>query len=161
MGKDKRKHIICGAIAAVAVGLITYLMSGEDSGYSLAAGVWSALAGGFVAAAVKEYCDKDYCLDPTKWDWRDIGCTMIGAAVVAVDALLDAFAHEQGMVATNGAYALLFVSIGEFVLGCLEFGAQLFKLLDRLVPVFIRIRRTIALGVCDKFIKFLSSIAKQ
>ena len=88
MKQDKKQHIVCGAIVAIAVGLITYLMSGEDSGYSLAAGVYSALAGGFVAAAVKEYCDTGYCLDPSKWDWRDISATMVGAAVVAVFIVL-------------------------------------------------------------------------
>jgi len=92
MKKDKKQHIFCGAIAAIVVGLITYLVSGEGGHYNVAAGVYSALSGGFVAACVKEYCDKGYCLDPTTWDWADIGATMIGAAVVAAGILLLHFA---------------------------------------------------------------------
>jgi len=88
MKQDKKQHIFCGAIAAIVVGLITYLVSGEANGYNVAAGVYSALAGGFIAACVKEYCDNGYCLDPTSWDWRDIGATMIGAAAVALGILL-------------------------------------------------------------------------
>lgn len=84
MKQDKKQHILCGIIASVVVGFITYLVSGETNGYNVAAGVYSALAGGFVAACVKEWCDSNYCKDPTTWDWKDIGFTMIGAAVVAL-----------------------------------------------------------------------------
>lgn len=73
-----------GAATAVVIGLITYLFSGENGGYSLSAGVYSAFAGAFVAACIKEYCDAGYCLDPTSWDWKDIGATMIGGTVVAL-----------------------------------------------------------------------------
>lgn len=73
-----------GAATAVVIGLITYLFSGENGGYSLSAGVYSAFAGAFVAGCVKEYCDHGYSLDPMQWDWDDIGFTMIGAAVVAL-----------------------------------------------------------------------------
>lgn len=84
MKKDKKQHILCGIAAAVVVGFLTYIVSGEANGYNVAAGVYSALAGGFVAAAVKEYCDAGYSLDPTTWDWRDIGYTVFGAAIVAL-----------------------------------------------------------------------------
>jgi hypothetical protein len=84
MKQDKKQHIAMGAAAAIVVGFITYLVSGEANGYNVAAGVYSALAGGFVAAAVKEYCDHRYSLDPMQWDWADIGFTMIGTAVVAL-----------------------------------------------------------------------------
>lgn len=84
MKKDKRQHLVMGAITAIVVGFLTYLVSGECGQLNVAAGVYSALAGGFVAAATKEYCDKGYSFDPTTWDWRDIGCTMIGAVIVAL-----------------------------------------------------------------------------
>ena len=89
MKQDKKNHLVMGVIVAIVVGFLTYLVSGEVAAErNVAAGVYSALAGGFVAAAVKEWCDTGYCLDPTTWDWRDIGATMIGAAVVAVGILL-------------------------------------------------------------------------
>lgn len=85
MKKDKKQHIFCGIIAAIVVGFLTYLVSGEVAAErNIAAGVYAALAGGFVAAAVKEFCDKGYSIDPSKWDWRDIGCTVFGAAIVAL-----------------------------------------------------------------------------
>ena len=84
MKKDKRQHIAMGAAAAIVVGFITYLVSGEANGYNVAAGVYAALAGGFVAACVKEWCDSNYCKDPSEWDWRDIGCTVFGAVIVAL-----------------------------------------------------------------------------
>lgn len=85
MKQDKKQHILCGAAAAFVVGFITYLISGEVAAErNVAVGVYSALAGGLAAACVKEYCDAKYSLDPSKWDWKDIGFTMIGAAVVAL-----------------------------------------------------------------------------
>lgn len=84
MKQDKKQHILCGIIAAIVVGFLTYLVSGEANGYNVAAGVYAALAGGFVAACVKEWCDAEYSLDPTSWDWKDIAATMLGAAVVAL-----------------------------------------------------------------------------
>jgi len=84
MKKDKKQHILMGVITAIVVGFLTYLISGEVAGYNVAAGVYSALAGGFVAACVKEFCDAEYSLDPTTWDWWDIGATMLGAAIVAL-----------------------------------------------------------------------------
>lgn len=84
MKQDKKNHLVMGVITSLVVGFITYLVSGECGQLNVAAGVYSALAGGFVAACVKEYCDTDYCLDPTTWDWADIGFTMLGAAIVAL-----------------------------------------------------------------------------
>lgn len=85
MKKDKKQHIFMGIAAAIVVGFLTYLVSGEVAAErNVAAGVYAALAGGFVAAAAKEFCDAEYCLDPTSWDWRDIAATMIGATVVAL-----------------------------------------------------------------------------
>ena len=76
---DKKYHILAGLLIAVAVGLPAYL-----NNVDLFAGLWSALAGAMVAACVKEYCDTGYCLDPTRWDWKDIGFTLIGAVLVAL-----------------------------------------------------------------------------
>lgn len=84
MKQDKKQHYVMGVVVAIAVGFITYLVSGEANGYNVAAGVYSALSGGFVAACVKEYCDARYSFDPSKWDWRDICATVLGAAAVAL-----------------------------------------------------------------------------
>lgn len=84
MKTDKKQHILMGAIVAIVVGFITYLVSGECGQLNVAAGVYATLAGGFVAACVKEWCDTQYCIDPSKWDWKDIGFTVLGAAVVAL-----------------------------------------------------------------------------
>ena len=81
-----------GVVVSIVVGFLTYLVSGECGQLNVAAGVYAALAGGFVAAAVKEYCDKGYSLDPTTWDWRDIGFTMLGASIVAAGILMMHFA---------------------------------------------------------------------
>lgn len=84
MNKDKRQHIFMGAVAAIVVGFITYLVSGEGGEYNVVAGIYAALSVGFVAAAVKEYCDTNYSFNLPKWDWKDIAATMIGAAIVAL-----------------------------------------------------------------------------
>jgi hypothetical protein len=84
MKKDKRQHLVMGVITSLAVGFLTYLVSGEYGQLNVAAGVYAALSGGFVAGCVKEYCDTGYCLDPTRWDWKDIGFTLIGAVLVAL-----------------------------------------------------------------------------
>ena len=92
MKTDKKQHLVMGVVVAIVVGFLTYLVSGEYGQLNVAAGVYAALAGGFVAAAVKEYCDHNYCLDPTVWDWKDIGFTVLGAAVVAVFIVMLHFA---------------------------------------------------------------------
>lgn len=85
MKQDKKQHILMGIITAIVVGFITYLVSGEVAAErNVAAGVYAALAGGFVAAAVKEFCDTNYSINLPKWDWRDIAATMIGATIVAL-----------------------------------------------------------------------------
>ena len=84
MKKDKRQHALVGLIVAIVVGFITYLVSGEYGQLNVAAGVYAALSGGFIAGCVKEYCDHGYSLDPMQWDWRDIGYTMLGALIVAL-----------------------------------------------------------------------------
>jgi len=77
--KDKKYHILAGLLIAVAVGLPAYLES-----LNMFAGLWAAIAGALAAACVKEYCDTGYCLDPTRWDWQDIGFTVFGAVIVAL-----------------------------------------------------------------------------
>ena len=85
MKTDKRQHLVMGVIVAIVVGFITYLVSGEAAAErNVAAGIYAALAGGFVAAAVKEYCDHGYSLDPMQWDWDDIGFTELGALIVVL-----------------------------------------------------------------------------
>ena len=79
MKKDKINHLIAGLLIASAVGMPCYL-----NNVDLFAGLWAAMAGALVAACVKEYCDTGYCLDPTRWDWKDIGFTVIGAVPVAL-----------------------------------------------------------------------------
>lgn len=73
---DNIKHIGAGIIAAVIVALPAYLDSS-----SLFAGLWSAITAGIVAGGVKEFCDNVYGGD---FDWRDLGWTVLGAAIVAV-----------------------------------------------------------------------------
>lgn len=93
MKTDKKQHLLMGVITAIVVGFLTYLISGEVAvERNVAAGIYSALAGGFVAACVKEYCDHGYSLDPTTWDWKDIGFTVLGAAIVAVGIIMLHFA---------------------------------------------------------------------
>ena len=77
MGTDKIKHIVCGVIAAVAVGLPAYLQNVD-----LFAGLWSAITSGILLAGCKEFCDMR--TEGNKWDWLDFGCTVIGAVVVAL-----------------------------------------------------------------------------
>ena len=77
--KDKKYHVLAGGFVAAFVGLLAYLES-----INLFAGLWAAFGSALVAACVKEYCDTGYCLDPTRWDWKDIGFTVIGAVLVAL-----------------------------------------------------------------------------
>lgn len=74
---DKIKHIAAGILAAVIVALPAYLDSSN-----LFAGIWTALSSGAVAGVVKEWCDMR--TDGNQFDWRDLGCTVAGAAVVAL-----------------------------------------------------------------------------
>lgn len=74
---DKRLHIIAGFAIALAVALPTYLES-----INLFAGLWTALTSGIIVASIKEYFD--YRTEGNTWNWWDWGCTIIGAAIVAV-----------------------------------------------------------------------------
>lgn len=74
---DKIKHIIAGFLVALVIGLPSYLDSG-----CLFAGIWPAISGGCIAGGIKEWCDNR--TDGNKFDWRDLGCTIAGAAVVAL-----------------------------------------------------------------------------
>lgn len=74
---DKIKHIAAGILAAVIVALPAYLDSSN-----LFAGIWAALTSGAVAGGVKEWCDCN--TEGNQFDWRDLGCTIAGAAVVAL-----------------------------------------------------------------------------
>lgn len=74
---DKFKHIAAGILAAVIVALPAYLDSS-----SLFAGVWAAITAGAVAGVVKEWCDNR--TDGNEFDWKDLGCTIAGAAIVAL-----------------------------------------------------------------------------
>jgi ABC-type transporter Mla maintaining outer membrane lipid asymmetry permease subunit MlaE len=74
---DKKLHIIAGLVTALAVALPAYLES-----LNLFAGLWSALTSGIIVASIKEYYD--YKTEGNTWDWWDWGCTIIGAAIVAV-----------------------------------------------------------------------------
>lgn len=74
---DKKYHVLAGLVIALAVALLPYLES-----LNLFAGLWSALTSGIIAASIKEYFD--YKTEGNTWDWKDWGCTVIGAAIVAV-----------------------------------------------------------------------------
>lgn len=71
---DNNRHIIAGMAAALVVALPIYHKA------DLFCGVWACWAG-VIAGIVKEWCDSVYC---SKWNWRDLGFTCIGAAMVAV-----------------------------------------------------------------------------
>lgn len=74
---DKIKHIEAGILAAIIVALPAYLDSNN-----LFAGIWAALTSGAVAGVVKEWCDSR--TDGNQFDWKDLGCTVAGAAAVAL-----------------------------------------------------------------------------
>lgn len=78
--KDKSYHILAGVLAALAVGLPAYLDS-----LSLFAGLWSAIAGGVIVGAVKEWCDAQYGFGASA---KDFGFTCIGVAIAAVFILM-------------------------------------------------------------------------
>ena len=77
MMKDKKYHVFAGLLIAAAVGLPCYLES-----LNLFAGIWASLTAGAVAGVVKEWCDCN--TDGNQFDWKDLGCTVAGAAVVAL-----------------------------------------------------------------------------
>lgn len=79
--KDKKYHVLAGALVSAFVGLPCYLES-----LNLFAGLWSAIVSGIIAGGVKEYCDMR--TDGNKWDWLDFGCTCLGAVLVALFIIL-------------------------------------------------------------------------
>ena len=82
---DYIKHIAAGILAAVIVALPAYLDSSN-----LFAGIWASLTAGAVAGVVKEWCDCH--TDGNQFGWRDLGCTIAGAAVVALFIVMLHFA---------------------------------------------------------------------
>lgn len=74
---DVIKHIIAGFVVGSIVALPAYLDSSN-----LFAGIWAALTSGAVAGTVKEWCDSR--TDGNQFDWKDLGCTVAGAAIVAL-----------------------------------------------------------------------------
>ena len=76
MKKDKIKHIIAGALAALVVALPVWLSSND-----LFAGLWGCLAG-IIAGGVKEWCDNN--TEGNEWSWSDFGYTCIGVAIAVV-----------------------------------------------------------------------------
>ena len=74
--KDKKYHVLAGLLVAAFVGLPCYLES-----LNLFAGLWSAIAGGVIAGAVKEWCDAQYGFGASA---KDFGFTCIGVVVAAV-----------------------------------------------------------------------------
>lgn len=81
MKNDKVAHISVGIMVAALVGLPAYLES-----MNLFCGLWPAITGGVIAAAVKEFCDDN--TDGNNWDWRDFGASLIGVLVVVVFIIL-------------------------------------------------------------------------
>jgi ABC-type transporter Mla maintaining outer membrane lipid asymmetry permease subunit MlaE len=76
MKNDKKKHFVAGLLVAALVALPCYLES-----VNLFAGLWAAVFATVIAGGVKEYTD--YC-HTKHWDWRDFGCTCLGAAVIVL-----------------------------------------------------------------------------
>lgn len=77
---DKIKHIIAGALVALAIGLPCYLESNV-----LFAGLWACLSG-VVAGAVKEYTDMSH--EGSVWSWKDFGATCLGVVIAEVLILM-------------------------------------------------------------------------
>jgi peptidoglycan/LPS O-acetylase OafA/YrhL len=77
MKNDKKQHFIAGLLVTLFVAMPMYYMSK----YNLACGLYSALYVGVITAAVKEYTDYQHV---KTWDWRDFGCTCLGAVIVVL-----------------------------------------------------------------------------
>jgi uncharacterized protein YfiM (DUF2279 family) len=75
---DKIKHIAAGTLTFF-VGLPCYQLTDTQH---LAAAVWATIVSGILLAGCKEFCDMR--TEGNKWDWKDLGCTIAGAAVVAL-----------------------------------------------------------------------------
>lgn len=73
MINDKMKHLMAGLVIAVVVALPCYFETGN-----LFAGLWATLAG-VIVGLLKEWYD--YSNDG-RFDWRDLGCTVLGVVCV-------------------------------------------------------------------------------
>ena len=81
---DKLKHIAAGLGIALVIALPVW-----HEANNLFAGLWGCLAGVF-AGGVKEYTDNKH--NGGRFDWKDFGCTAIGAVLAAVVIVLMHFA---------------------------------------------------------------------
>lgn len=81
MVNDKMLHLIVGLFATAIIALPCYFFAEPNS---LGSGLWSAI-GIIVAGCVKEYCDYQY---NGKWDWKDLGCTVLGVVMVCLFIVL-------------------------------------------------------------------------
>lgn len=81
MKLDKVVHIIAGFLAAAIIGMPAYYVS-----KGLFCGLWPAITGGLIAAAVKEACDAN--TECNKWDWKDFGATAVGVLIAAAVIIL-------------------------------------------------------------------------
>lgn len=77
MVNDKMKHVLTG-LAVALIALPCYF------GGSLFSGLWSALAG-VVWGVGKEWYDYQ---NDGRFDWRDLGCTVLGVVVVCLFIVL-------------------------------------------------------------------------
>jgi len=81
MSNDRIYHLFAGALIASAVGVPRYLES-----LNLFAGLWAAVWSAAIGGGIKEWCD--YKGECHTLDWRDFGCTMLGAVFVALFIVL-------------------------------------------------------------------------
>lgn len=79
MINDKMKHLMAGLAIAVVVALPCYFESGN-----LFAGLWATLAG-VIVGLLKEWYDYQ---NDGRFDWRDLGCTVLGVVMVCGFILL-------------------------------------------------------------------------
>lgn len=79
MVNDKMKHLMAGLVIAVVVALPCYFESGN-----LFAGLWATLAG-VIVGLLKEWYDYK---NDGRFDWRDLGCTVLGVACVCLFIVL-------------------------------------------------------------------------
>lgn len=78
--KDNIKHIICGIIISLIVGLPVYL---ETS--NLFGGLWAAGTSGLIAGGIKEWCDNLY---DNEWSWSDFKYTSFGVIIAIIFIIL-------------------------------------------------------------------------
>lgn len=76
-------HLIVGLVATAIIALPCYFETGN-----LFAGLWATLAG-VIVGLLKEWYD--YSNDG-RFDWRDLGCTVLGVVIVCLFIVLMHFA---------------------------------------------------------------------